>query len=96
MQTITTLSQDEQGNQFAIIGKYKLTIAAPLCIGASSCVALAPGVFRINQQNIAEFIASGSEDSTTLLLAAHACPTRAIIIEDLETGLQLWPQKSGS
>jgi ferredoxin len=91
MDSITQISTDEQGNQVATIGKYKLTILKPLCIGATSCVAIAPEVFQINDQNIAEFIASGSLDPTTLLLAAQACPIRAIIIEDVITHEQLWP-----
>lgn len=84
---------DEQGNQYVDIGEYRLTIAKPLCIGASSCVAISPNVFKINEQNIAEFIAGGTDDPSTLLIAAQACPTRALIVVNRETGEQLWPRK---
>lgn len=84
---------NENGDQYAVIGKYKLTIIKSLCIGAASCVAVSDKVFKINEQNIAEFIESGSDDPSTLLIAAQACPTRAIIVEDVETGEQLWPRK---
>ena len=90
---ISKLSLDDQGNQVAHIGPYKLTILKKLCIGASSCVAISETVFKINEQNISEFIESGSDDPTNLLLAAQACPTKAIIVEDSATGAQLWPKK---
>ncbi len=93
-QLITKMETDSQGNQSAFIGRFQITILKPLCIGATSCVAIAPNVFKMNEQNIAEFIQSGTEDPTTLLLAAQACPTRAIIITDTTTHEQIWPQKS--
>jgi len=88
------IEMDENGDQEMIVGPYRLRILKKLCIGASSCVAVSESVFRINEQNIAEFITSGSDDPTTLLLAAQACPTKAIVVEDVETGEQLWPRKS--
>lgn len=87
------IQHDSQGNQYLEVGPYRLTLIKPLCIGASSCVAISPDVFKINEQNIAEFIANGTDDPSTLLLAAQACPTRAIIVTNRETGDQLWPRK---
>lgn len=96
MNTITELITDEQGNQVALIGPYKLTIIKKKCIGASSCVAISENIYKINDQNIAEFIESGSEDPTTLLLSAQACPTKAILIHDVITNQQLWPLVNGN
>jgi len=90
---LPAITIDSQGNQTTQIGPYKLTIIKKICIGASSCVAISESVFRLNDQNIAEFIESGSDDPTNLLLAAQACPTKAIVIEDIESGEQLWPKK---
>ncbi len=93
-QSVTKLKLDSQGNQTATVGRFQITILKPLCIGATSCVAIAPNIFQMNEQNIAQFIQSGSENPTTLLLAAQACPTRAITITDNITGEQIWPKKS--
>ena len=67
------------------------------CLGAMSCVTLAPKVFSYDVseeghwRKRAEPLGmmepeEGEIDSTSLLRAADSCPYRAIIIKDAETG----------
>lgn len=73
------------------IGKYKVTVIRDLCIGATTCVAVAPGTFDMDAEGKA-IIKEGSADAqATILMAAQSCPTRAITIVDAETGTQVWP-----
>ena len=64
-----------------------------LCIGAASCVVLAPTVFELDADGKA-IIKPGSlegVDDQALMEAAESCPTGAIIIKD-DSGHQLWPK----
>lgn len=74
-------------------GKYQIRVINEKCIGAASCVAVAPKAFKLNEQQIAEVLASASEESDeNLLLSAQSCPTMAIEIIDSETGKKVWPR----
>lgn len=68
----------------------KIFIDRDLCIGAASCVAIAPGVFALDDENKAVVINENGADSETIILAAQSCPTRAIILYD-EAGNQIYP-----
>lgn len=71
--------------------KYKIEVNRSLCIGAASCVAVAPNTFELDNENIA-VVKSGDHDTDeSNLLAAQSCPTKAIIVTDLETGQQVYP-----
>lgn len=79
-------------DKFVIIGKYKIKVIRDLCISAATCVAVSPETFELDEEKIAT-IKKGSEDiPENILLAAQACPTRAIVIIDTETEKQVWPQ----
>lgn len=85
--------------------KLKVRIDRNLCIGAASCVALNPKVFGLDSQ--AKAVVLDPEDSSkqynefvyevdevqaeSILTAAKSCPTNAIIVEDLQTGQQIYP-----
>ena len=73
------------------IGKYKIKVLQKTCIGAVSCLALSPNIFKLNDAGKAEVIADGEDDAENILMAAQSCPTRAILITDTETGQQVWP-----
>lgn len=68
----------------------KVKVDRELCIGVSNCVALAPTVFRLDDQNKVVLIDPDSVDEETLMEAAKSCPENAIIIED-DDGNQLYP-----
>jgi ferredoxin len=73
------------------IGKYKIKVIRSLCIGAASCIAVSPNVFKLDSENKA-VINEGSQDvPENILMAAQSCPTKAIIIIDTETNQQVWP-----
>lgn len=68
----------------------KVFIDRDLCIGAASCIAVAPDVFELDSENKAIVKDMRGADDETLLLAAQSCPTRAIIVYD-EEGNQIYP-----
>jgi len=68
----------------------KVKVDRDLCIGVGNCVAFAPTVFALDEENKAIVQAPPSVDDDTLLEAAGSCPENAIIIEDDE-GNQLYP-----
>ena len=68
----------------------KVKVDRDLCIGVSNCVALAPTVFKLDEENKAVVLDPSSVDDDSLLEAAESCPENAIIIED-DQGNQLHP-----
>src|SRR5712692_7240129 len=66
------------------------------CMGAESCVTVAPGVFSLNSKQLRSFgggeplgvkdVPEGTIDSETLVLAAKSCPYKAIYVLDSKTG----------
>ena len=68
----------------------KVRVDRELCIGVGNCVAIAPTVFELDDENKAVVADPGSVDKQTLMEAAESCPQDAIIIEDDE-GNQLYP-----
>ena len=68
----------------------KVKVNRELCIGISNCVAIAPTVFKLDDQNKVVVLDPSSVDQETLVEAARSCPENAIILEDGE-GNQLYP-----
>ena len=68
----------------------KVRVDRDLCIGVGNCVAYAPTVFKLYDENKAVVLDPSSVDDETLLEAAESCPENAIIVEDDE-GHQLYP-----
>jgi len=52
-QTITGTNASKQ------IGKYKVEVIRDLCISAGSCVAIAPKVFELDEEQLAYYHLSG-------------------------------------
>jgi len=73
------------------IGKYKIKVIRSLCIGAASCVAVSPNIFKLDSENKA-IILEGQDVPENILMAAQSCPTKAIIITDTQTNKQVWPE----
>lgn len=73
------------------MAKYKVTVDRNLCIGAGSCVAVAPKAFVLDSEAKAVVLPTVNEETDEVLVeAAKACPTAAIIVTD-ETGKQIFP-----
>ena len=71
--------------------KYRIKVDQNICIGAASCVALAPKVFQLNSDNKAYVTDPNGDSDENILAAAQACPVSAIILENKETGKQEYP-----
>ncbi|MDP3685332.1 MAG: ferredoxin [bacterium] len=68
----------------------RIEVKRDLCIGASSCVAVAPGVFELDSELKAIVKEPRGDDEHTILEAARACPTLAIYLYD-DDGKQVFP-----
>lgn len=74
-----------------------LSVDQSLCMGAESCVSLAPEVFaldasRINQGPLGmRDVMDREVPSEKILAAAQTCPYKAIKVKDAETGEQILP-----
>ena len=73
------------------VGKYKIKVLRDTCIGAASCLAISPDTFELDAESKSVVKAYSKDVLDNILLAAQACPTKAIVITDTETGEQLWP-----
>lgn len=71
--------------------KYHVKIDRNLCIGAASCVALAMKTFALDDENKAIVLDENGDVPEAIRLAAESCPTKAIILENSETGEQEYP-----
>lgn len=73
------------------IRKWTMCIDRGLCIGAATCVALAPKAWALDDEAKAIILDTADQETDeTLLEAAKGCPVMAIIITD-ETGKQVYP-----
>ncbi len=88
---VTRVVDGHKVSESKLIGKYKVEVIREKCISAASCVAIAPGVFDLDEEGIARVISQDGNDDDTKLLAAQSCPTAAIIVTNIETGEQVWP-----
>lgn len=86
--------------------RLRVKIDTDLCIGAASCITVAPLYFALNAENKAypkepdaaetpdqseRVIEVTEAEKEEILLAAQSCPTLAITITDDETNEQLFP-----
>ncbi len=86
--------------------KLRIVVDPDLCIGAASCVTIAPDTFQLNTENKAEVIDHGiadggpsygrtvdvtPEERDAIILGAQSCPTLAITVFD-EDEKQLYPE----
>jgi ferredoxin len=58
----------------------EIDVDRDLCIGSATCVRLAPGVFALDEDEIATVQDASAVGVDKLRLAADACPTSAITI----------------
>jgi len=75
-----------------VIGKLKMHVDRDLCIGAATCIAVAPKTFILDSEAKAIVLESAqTELPETIIESAKACPVAAIIITD-ETGKKVFPE----
>ncbi|MBI4062513.1 ferredoxin [Candidatus Gottesmanbacteria bacterium] len=71
--------------------KLFMRIDRNLCIGAATCVAIAPKAWALDDEAKAIILDTAEEESDQALLdAAKSCPVMAIFITD-QNGKQLYP-----
>ena len=61
------------------------------CVGVGNCVAIAPDVFEMDDQDKAIVVNPQGADEDTLWKAAESCPVDAVILEDDTTGEVVHP-----
>jgi len=63
-----------------------------LCIGAATCIAVAPKAYVLDEEAKAVILESADEDTIeNIIESAKACPVAAIIIEDAQ-GNRVFPK----
>jgi len=69
----------------------KVTVDPSKCDGHGKCVEVSPKVFKMNEKFISEVIDAKGDSDEKVLLAAKVCPTKAISLDDEETGKRIFP-----
>lgn len=70
----------------------RIVVDREACIGAQSCVVVAPGVFQMDDGNLAYVTDPEGEDEDTIMLGAQSCPVLAIHLYDKD-GNQIFPDE---
>ncbi len=68
----------------------KIEVKRDLCIGAATCIAVAPDLYKLDDEMKAVVQDSHTADDETILESARACPTLAIYLYD-DDGKQVFP-----
>lgn len=71
--------------------KLRVRVDHLLCVGNAMCETFAPNVFRLNGDRQSEAVDPTGDSEEKILEAAENCPMSAIIVEDTESGEQLFP-----
>ena len=71
--------------------KLRVRVDQQACVGNAMCEAIAPKVFRLNDNRQSEAVDPDGDPVEQILEAAESCPMSAILVEDAETGEQLFP-----
>ncbi len=69
----------------------KITVDRSKCEGYGKCVQAAPKTFKLDDKFISVAIDPKGDSDEKILLAAKICPTKAIILEEEETGKRIFP-----
>lgn len=69
------------------MSSYKVVIDRSLCSGFGSCAEMAPEIFSVETDGLAE-ARQGSSDDPSVVDAALGCPMGAIAVYDLASGEQ--------
>ena len=71
--------------------KLRVWVNHELCVGNAMCEAIAPKVFRLNDNRQSEAVDPAADTEQKIIEAAENCPVSAIVVEDAETGERLFP-----
>lgn len=70
----------------------RIVVDRSACIGARSCVLVAPNTFQMDDENIAVITDPNGHDDETLKLAAQSCPVLAIHLYG-DDGKKIFPNE---
>lgn len=68
-----------------------VTVERTKCEGYAKCVQAAPKVFKLDEKFVSVVIDPHGDTDEKILLAAKVCPTKAIILEEEESGKRIFP-----
>jgi ferredoxin/predicted CopG family antitoxin len=103
--TSTKLSELQRRGEDEILTSDDMTLSVSvdqdLCLGAESCVTLAPEVFSLDETQLGRRtnfeplgmreVEAGTVDSDKIVRAAKSCPYQAIRVRDVKTNYLLAP-----
>ncbi len=69
----------------------KIELKRELCVGAGSCVEVAPAVFQLDDEEKVVLVDPHGADEQTIYTAAESCPVFAIVLRDEQTDHTLYP-----
>lgn len=76
----------------ARVRNLKVWVDRNLCIGAATCIAVAPQTFLLDSEAKAVILETAPQDTDeTIIESAKACPVAAIFIEN-EKGERIFPK----
>lgn len=78
------------GSHERMLHGLRIRIDRTLCVGFGECVDAAPEAFRLDGDDVVEFLAPERVDRERLLRACQACPVDALAVVDPD-GRQLVP-----
>jgi ferredoxin len=69
---------------------YRIDVDRDVCMSSGKCVADAPGLFRFDDEEIAERVPDAAEPGDARALdLARACPSGALVVHDAGTGEEI-------
>jgi len=87
-----TLKDTQKPSGPVAVRNLKFWVDRNLCIGAATCVAIAPKTFVMDSEAKAVILNTVDQDvDQTIIDAAKGCPVAAIIIED-DKGNKIFPK----
>jgi len=73
-------------------GCMKVTVDRSKCEGYAKCVGVTPKVFKLDEKFISVVVDAKGDSDQKILLAARVCPTKAIVLEEEDSGQRIFPQ----
>ena len=74
------------------MGNISIEIDKDLCICCGNCEAIAPEIFKLDEDMKSSIQENATIDEEKALEAAKDCPAEAITVTNKETDERLWPK----
>jgi len=69
----------------------RIRIDRERCVGSTMCLSIAPAVFDLDDEGKSTVKDPQGASEEELREAAESCPSQAIVLEDEESGQQVYP-----